>query len=495
MQDLYKVLKVSPRADSAAIADAYERLLASANGDGEARRQLKQAYAVLGDEERRREYDVDRTDPRKLRALLAVDGRKEQIVWNMQGRSGRKALPPPKPVDPWSRSEPQTKKARKKQVTKKAKVSQPVAPPTQQAVSGDQPEEAWEAVTERTLAAAELVEPSNSDWPDVGPVTAIASEIDLQPVIDQATDVKIDLGANLDGLQAESTQDTEVEENTSAVATLEAIPHQIPPGKRARPSRPTATKQVTIASREKTAKPAGGRRRKAIEVQPDDAPTAEPMDPEATMLTSWRPEMAAPRRSPYWNPLNILAQLSFVIVTIGATVGVYLMWQMLDEGEKPVEGVQSLSPDVLETLAAPPPVASASQLPESLVRFANTTVGGFRGPDGRSYQVLGVAATQTLDGSFFYAAVGRDESSLDGTGQRVFFFLDDRFLGTDWDIDTRSISGLVSLVDGQIRVSYREFALYDSTCCPSLPDYVVTFSYDGSLLSDQSQPPAQVFGN
>jgi hypothetical protein len=219
------------------------------------------------------------------------------------------------------------------------------------------------------------------------------------------------------------------------------------------------------------------------------------MDPEATTLTSWHPEMAAPKRSPYWNPINILAQLSFTVAIVGATVGVYLLWQMLDVEEDRVESRPPLSPDVLEVLAAPPAVASASQLPESLVRYANTTVSAYRGPDGRTYEVMGVAATQTLDGSFFYAAVGRDEGSLDGTGQRVFFFLDDRFVGTDWDIDTRSIAGLVSLVDGQIRVSYREFAPYDSTCCPSLPDYVVTFTYDGSLQSDQSQPPPQVFRN
>ena len=61
-------------------------------------------------------------DPRKLRALLGVEGRREQVVWDTAGRIGKEAPPPPPPDDPWTRAHHRPKKKRKPRANKKATV-------------------------------------------------------------------------------------------------------------------------------------------------------------------------------------------------------------------------------------------------------------------------------------------------------------------------------------------------------------------------------------
>ena|GEM_PF-1003912 len=58
--DHYRVLQVWPDVDQQAIDAAYQRLLEAAGDDADRRRQFDEAYAVLGDPERRAEYERER---------------------------------------------------------------------------------------------------------------------------------------------------------------------------------------------------------------------------------------------------------------------------------------------------------------------------------------------------------------------------------------------------------------------------------------------------
>lgn len=58
--DYYRVLQVWPDVEQPAIDDAYRRLLEAAGDDAERRTQIEEAYSVLGNPERRAEYDRER---------------------------------------------------------------------------------------------------------------------------------------------------------------------------------------------------------------------------------------------------------------------------------------------------------------------------------------------------------------------------------------------------------------------------------------------------
>lgn len=71
-EDLYKVLGIQPEADDKEVRSAYRSLVkkyhpdAGRGSSGEKFRAVQHAYDVLGDAERRAEYDRDRERPLKV---------------------------------------------------------------------------------------------------------------------------------------------------------------------------------------------------------------------------------------------------------------------------------------------------------------------------------------------------------------------------------------------------------------------------------------------
>jgi hypothetical protein len=73
--------------------------------------------------------------------------------------------------------------------------------------------------------------------------------------------------------------------------------------------------------------------------------------------------------------------------------------------------------------------------------------------------------------------------------KRAFFFLDNRFIGTDSSQPSASI-GIVSQSDTEVALAYALYRSHDPLCCPSGGQAVVHFQLDdGALVPLQPLPP------
>jgi hypothetical protein len=86
--------------------------------------------------------------------------------------------------------------------------------------------------------------------------------------------------------------------------------------------------------------------------------------------------------------------------------------------------------------------------------------------------------------------LGTRAGSADGYAQHAFFFLGDRFLGTDAAQPSASIH-IVGQSDTEVTLAYALYRSHDSLCCPSGGQAVVHFQLnDGTLVPLQPLPPA-----
>jgi LppP/LprE lipoprotein len=84
-------------------------------------------------------------------------------------------------------------------------------------------------------------------------------------------------------------------------------------------------------------------------------------------------------------------------------------------------------------------------------------------------------------GGTITAQSGLRTDSADAHGWVVFFFQNNRFLG--WDSVYESLtSALTSNVGHRFAVRYRVYRSTDPLCCPSLPDVVVHYRWDGHRI-------------
>lgn len=467
MEDLYELLGVPPNASGEEIGAAYSALSAGAPAGAA----LQRAYAMLSDPERRRVYDYSRVDPRGLRAALGVGDRKEKVVWNVQGRAGEEP-PPVEEVDPWGLKSattptPDPPSARvKAKKTKKTRRSRSVA--------ADQP-------------STNIVEPDKgSQAPAAVSATRARQDADHgDPSADASTEGiagSTEVGQGDGFLEASSDQELVPDSHPTPV-------EQVAPGREAVASVRTARKRPKKARTEADSTP--------------PTPVGLSVDQDAseyiaaTTLTSYQPPDPAslkPRRS----ILDMISQLGVAALVVAAIAGGALYWRSNQEGdenrvERPTTAGAEDEAAVLATLASPPDFETGALLPEELKDFASQSITEFVAEDGHRYHMLGVTAVQTDGGEYFYAAVGRNTSSFDGTGQRVFFFLDRELLGTDWPEDTRSVRALMFTAAGALNVAYASYGVADETCCPSLDETVVSFTYNGGLVSDSPAPPRAIF--
>jgi hypothetical protein len=86
--------------------------------------------------------------------------------------------------------------------------------------------------------------------------------------------------------------------------------------------------------------------------------------------------------------------------------------------------------------------------------------------------------------------VGSRAGSDDVHEQRAFFFLDNRYIGTDSSQASGSVQ-VVSQSDTEVALAYALYRPHDSPCCPSGGQTVVHFQLnDGQLVPLQPIPPA-----
>jgi LppP/LprE lipoprotein len=86
--------------------------------------------------------------------------------------------------------------------------------------------------------------------------------------------------------------------------------------------------------------------------------------------------------------------------------------------------------------------------------------------------------------------VGTRTGSGDGSGQRAFFFLGSRYLGTDTKEPSATIK-VVGQSDTEITIAYPLYRHDDPLCCPGGGQAIVHFQLDdGKLTALQPIPPA-----
>jgi hypothetical protein len=85
--------------------------------------------------------------------------------------------------------------------------------------------------------------------------------------------------------------------------------------------------------------------------------------------------------------------------------------------------------------------------------------------------------------------IGRRTGSADGYNQRAFFFLDNRYIGTDSGQPSASLS-VVSQSDTEVTLAYALYRAHDPLCCPSGGQVTVRFQLDnGALVALDPIPP------
>ena len=200
-----------------------------------------------------------------------------------------------------------------------------------------------------------------------------------------------------------------------------------------------------------------------------------------------------------WRGIGVVPVAAVIFVIVGAGLAGWGIVQAIgnadDDAEPQVASPQAEQGTPTEDSApasdtlAPPEVTSSNALPIELADFAGDVIA--EAEEG-GYRVYDFVATLTDSGSVFYAAIAIAEGS-ELVGQKVFFFVDQELIGSDWEDPVRSIESIASVAGGQIRVVYRVYAEDDEDCCPSGQPFPVVFSYDNEFSTDSSGPPAGIF--
>ena len=90
--------------------------------------------------------------------------------------------------------------------------------------------------------------------------------------------------------------------------------------------------------------------------------------------------------------------------------------------------------------------------------------------------------------------VGTRTGSADGYGQQAFFFVDDRYIGTDTSEPSAAIK-VLSQSDTEVTLAYPLYRAHDPLCCPGAGQATVRFQLNnGRLVALDPIPPASSAG-
>lgn len=141
----------------------------------------------------------------------------------------------------------------------------------------------------------------------------------------------------------------------------------------------------------------------------------------------------------------------------------------------PATSTTTTSPTTTTTSPSPPPVGAACANPMS-PQAAGSLVGTQAGPYGPW-----VPRTDTYDPSLDLSAIEGDTFSATASSPiQVFLFHKGCFLGTATSDANYFNSTIVQSGNDTVSVHYGHYQPTDGNCCPSLPEYVVRYHWDGS---------------
>lgn len=99
------------------------------------------------------------------------------------------------------------------------------------------------------------------------------------------------------------------------------------------------------------------------------------------------------------------------------------------------------------------------------------------------------ASTPDGAGGTLYAWQAVCSGSADGYCQKVFFFINARYLGTDTAHASNAISNVQAAGLQDINVTYPSYAPNDPLCCPSGKPVTITYHWTGTKLVPSGTPP------
>jgi LppP/LprE lipoprotein len=113
---------------------------------------------------------------------------------------------------------------------------------------------------------------------------------------------------------------------------------------------------------------------------------------------------------------------------------------------------------------------------------------------GGDYLPLGYVAVVDNDGRTVLAVLGQDFEVQAAATQRIFYFIDGDYEGTDWEEPVVSVASIRALENGQIEVTYNVYESGDERCCPSDGTFVWFAGFDGTVENPED-PPRGIFTN
>jgi LppP/LprE lipoprotein len=115
---------------------------------------------------------------------------------------------------------------------------------------------------------------------------------------------------------------------------------------------------------------------------------------------------------------------------------------------------------------------------------AGAFVAGMAGPYG--HWVPDVAAYRSP--AELSAVIGSTPRGTGSSPMQIFFFHRGTYVGTATPEPRMALRVTTQTADS-VTVNYLHYKPSDPTCCPSLPDYVVRFRWDGHLVTLDPAPP------
>src|SRR5204863_9421130 len=122
------------------------------------------------------------------------------------------------------------------------------------------------------------------------------------------------------------------------------------------------------------------------------------------------------------------------------------------------------------------PAGPAATAPEAVLQADRAKVSSLGFSPGQE------AATPYGRGEQLIAIKGTCAGRTDGHCQQVFFFVGERYLGTDTLRPSTAIGEIAPAAPGRIRVTHPNYVPSDPLCCPGLPLVRFTYSWNDQLI-------------
>lgn len=191
---------------------------------------------------------------------------------------------------------------------------------------------------------------------------------------------------------------------------------------------------------------------------------------------------------------QIIAVIGAIAVLAG--VGGAVAWSVADDDNSGDGSVQNTATetstpgDVEDSDVPEAELVSAVEITDEQREAAAARVDEYPG----DYEAIGFVAVVDNDGQTVLAVLGQDFQVAAAATQRIFYFIDGDYEGTDWEEPVVSVASIRALDDGQLEVVYNVYDEGDDRCCPGGGTFTWFAAFDGTA-DNPDDPPRGIFTN